>query len=101
MHTKGRFRNVLFDSSLHPGSGALAILVMLLFLLFLLIFMTFTAQPAQGQTFKVLYNFNSGQAGGVPGSLVIDKAGNLYGTTLDGGVGSDCGGVPCGTVFRL
>ena len=50
MHTKGRFRNVLFDSSLHPGSAALAILVMLLFLIFLLLFMTFTAQPVQGQS---------------------------------------------------
>src|SRR5271157_217042 len=50
MHTKGRFRNVLFDSSLHPGSAALAILVMLLFLLFILLFMTFAAQPVQGQT---------------------------------------------------
>ena len=50
MHTKGRFRNVLFDSSLHPGSAALAILVMLLFLIFLLLFMTFAAQPVQGQS---------------------------------------------------
>ncbi len=50
MHTKGRFRNLLFDSNLHPGSAALAILVMLLFLLFILLFMTFAAQPVQGQT---------------------------------------------------
>jgi len=86
MHTKGRFRNVLFDSSLHPGSAALAILVMLLFLIFLLLFMTFTAQPVQGQTFKALYNFTGGADGAFPfAGLTMDRAGNLYGTTAYGG----------------
>lgn len=59
---------------------------------------------AQAQTFEVLYNFTSDQAGGVPRSLVLDKGGNLYGTTFDGGYyGGDCYrfGGSCGTVFKL
>ena len=81
-HIKGRFRNVLFDSSLHPGSAAVAILVMLLFLLFLLLFMTFTARSVQGQTFKVIYNFTGGADGEHPyAGLTMDAAGNFYGTT--------------------
>jgi uncharacterized repeat protein (TIGR03803 family) len=50
----------------------------------------------------VLYDF--GQQGGdgvMPvAGLVRDVAGNLYGTTTEGGVG-DCGGYGCGTVFKL
>ncbi len=34
------------------------------------------------------------------GSLVLDKSGNLYGTTVAGGRGS-CGGPDCGTVFKV
>jgi uncharacterized repeat protein (TIGR03803 family) len=46
----------------------------------------------------VLYSFKGGLDGFDPlGGLVFDSAGNLYGTTLDGGSKSDC----CGTVFRL
>jgi len=37
---------------------------------------------------------------GVDQSVVMDKAGNLYGTTAGGGSGSLCG-AGCGTVFRL
>ncbi len=102
-HTKGRFRNVLFGSSLHPENAALAILVMLLFLFFLLLFTTFTAQPVQGQTFQVLYTFAGHQDGWVPyAGLSIDAAGNLYGTTDRGGGQGNCpppGG--CGAVFQL
>ena len=47
------------------------------------------AQPAQAQTFNVLYTFCSQTNcadGATPNpNLVIDKAGNLYGTTQDGG----------------
>ena len=55
-HTGGRFRNVMFGSTLHPENAAVAILVMLLFLIFLLLFMTFTAQPAQGQNSSLAQN---------------------------------------------
>jgi uncharacterized repeat protein (TIGR03803 family) len=48
----------------------------------------------------ILYNFKPGKNGNGPGAgLVLDPAGNLYGTTATGGVGS-CA-VGCGVVFRL
>jgi len=45
---------------------------------------------------KVLYSFAGGSDGGHPvGGLAMDSAGNLYGTTLDGGAND------LGTVFKL
>lgn len=45
------------------------------------------AQPALAQTQSVLYNFTNTPDGGYPQSnLVLDAAGNMYGTTLFGGV---------------
>jgi uncharacterized repeat protein (TIGR03803 family) len=35
------------------------------------------------------------------GPLVMDKTGNLYGTTITGGTYSDCNGGSCGVVFKL
>ncbi len=55
-----------------------------------------TAQSAQAQTFKVLYNFTGSADGQAPfGSLVRDTAGNLYGTTEAGGASG------AGTVFKV
>jgi uncharacterized repeat protein (TIGR03803 family) len=49
----------------------------------------------------VLYAFAGGSDGATPFSTPIaDSAGNLYGTTYEGGAG-DCGGSGCGTVFKL
>ena len=49
----------------------------------------------------VLYTFAGGTDGAIPyGGLIMDAAGNLYGTTSAGG-GSGCGGNGCGTVFKL
>jgi uncharacterized repeat protein (TIGR03803 family) len=46
-------------------------------------------------TEKVLHNFGKGDDGGTPdSSLILDAAGNLYGTTYSGGIGY-------GTVFQL
>jgi uncharacterized repeat protein (TIGR03803 family) len=54
-----------------------------------------------GGTKSVLYSFQRGNDGASPyGSLVLDKSGNLYGTTTYGG-GSGCNGNGCGTVFKL
>jgi hypothetical protein len=51
--------------------------------------------------FSVLYTFVGNPDGAQPSSpLVFDKAGNLYGTTQDGGGGKACQG-GCGTVFEL
>jgi uncharacterized repeat protein (TIGR03803 family) len=47
-------------------------------------------------TESVLYNFTGGSDGGSPyAGLIFDTAGNLYGTTMAGGVGS------CGVVYEL
>jgi uncharacterized repeat protein (TIGR03803 family) len=49
----------------------------------------------------VLHTFESGSDGANPDSaLVFDPAGNLYGTTQNGGNG-ECGGTGCGTVFEV
>jgi uncharacterized repeat protein (TIGR03803 family) len=51
----------------------------------------------------VLYTFTGGTDGSGPyyGALIRDDAGNLYGTTLRGGDLSACGGLGCGTVFKI
>lgn len=53
-------------------------------------------------TEKVLYSFQGGNDGADPvAGLVMDAAGNLFGTTEDGG-SSSCGVYgPCGTVFEV
>jgi uncharacterized repeat protein (TIGR03803 family) len=56
----------------------------------------FSMQPRQGGgwTVTVLYNFNQEQNGGGPvGTLVMDRAGNLYGATSYGGSFYDYGAV--------
>jgi uncharacterized repeat protein (TIGR03803 family) len=58
-----------------------------------------------GWTERVIYNFKGGSDGYQPeATLVFDKAGNLYGTTLLGGKTKvNCGVSPnsCGTAFEL
>jgi uncharacterized repeat protein (TIGR03803 family) len=52
--------------------------------------------------YKVLYKFTGGADGGFPSaSLVLDQAGNLYGTTTFGGNQGACALSPCGVVFKL
>ncbi len=55
-----------------------------------------------GWTESVLYLFTGGSDGGTPqAGLIFDRAGNLYGTTVQGGT-PDCAPQPgCGTVFKL
>lgn len=51
---------------------------------------------AQAQTFTVIHNFTRGADGGHPyAGLTIDAAGNLYGTTKEGG------STGYGTVFKV
>jgi uncharacterized repeat protein (TIGR03803 family) len=60
-------------------------------------------QPGGGWTEKVLYSFGNGTDGYNPvAGLTMDRLGNLYGTTLYGGVSNNCFEFSsCGTVFEL
>ena len=61
----------------------------------------FELTPAGQET--VLYSFTGGTDGADPGgNLILNAQGNLYGTTVRGGiVGGNCGSSGCGTVFKL
>lgn len=59
------------------------------------------AISAQGQSETVLYSFANNSGGYNPvGSLVFDAAGNLYGTTSEGGNFEGCS-TGCGVAFEL
>jgi uncharacterized repeat protein (TIGR03803 family) len=61
-----------------------------------------TTQSAQAQTFTVLYSFTGASDGALPeGALLRDSAGNLYGTTVQGGKRGCAAQLGCGTVFKL
>jgi len=69
--------------------GALALAMMLMATVV-------ASRPLQAQTFTVLYAFTGGLDGGGPAAaLARDGAGNLYGTTLNGGA------FGWGTVFKV
>jgi uncharacterized repeat protein (TIGR03803 family) len=52
-------------------------------------------------TLTILHSFDNSPDGGNPmGGLILDSAGNLYGTTSSGGDLS-CGFSGCGTIFKL
>jgi uncharacterized repeat protein (TIGR03803 family) len=79
---------LVFAVVLGPGAGAI--------------------ESAQAQAFTLLHTFAGAPDGAFPSGLVEDAAGNLYGTTTQGGVtaglcasaGVD-GLMGCGTVFKL
>lgn len=50
----------------------------------------------------VLYSFMGGTDGWFPnGFLSMDRVGNIYGVTINGGNLADCSGSGCGVVFKL
>jgi hypothetical protein len=59
-------------------------------------------QKGGNWAFSVIYTFKVIPDGERPGSdLVFDAAGDLYGTTQDGGSGTACSFYGCGTVFEV
>lgn len=89
MHSRPQFLSLISGTISRAARLALAIVfVVALILIF--------TQPAQAQTYKVLYNFTGGADGAFPfAGLTMDRAGNLYGTAAAGGQGNS------GTVFRF
>lgn len=65
------------------------------------VFVLVATQVPQAQTFTVLHTFNGGSDGARPSGLIRDAAGNLYGTTTDGGAYTCNDGSGCGTIFKL
>ena len=55
-----------------------------------------------GWTYTTLHDFTGGSDGGYPISgIVIDSAGNLYGTAYAGGTGQGCYAGACGVVWEI
>ena len=82
-----------------PGSKSAQALWMSLVMLVAIVLVNTCAAQQEA----VLHSFGHGTDGAGPETeLVIDSAGNLYGTTLIGGIHDNCGGGHgCGTVFQL
>jgi len=81
------------------GGPALArrVTVIPLALIAVLLFLASASQPAHSQTYSVIYNFTGkGSDGATPyGGPILDRVGNLYGTTYLGG------SFGAGSVYRL
>jgi len=59
-------------------------------------------QNGKPWAFSILYGFTGQPDGAQPDAgLVFGKAGTLYGTTFQGGSGTNCGFAGCGTVFKV
>jgi len=84
MAPPSRYRIRIFGTSWHAATAALALAL------------TMAIPLAQAQTYTVIHNFTGFQDGMLPyAGLTLDKAGNLYGTTFEGGRAGN------GTVFKL
>ena len=91
MHGREQFHNLIFRTISVTTSTTLAMAI-------LFALMVTLTQSVEAQTFKVLHTFTGGTDGAIPyAGLTLDQAGNLYGTTSQGG--NPWGGN--GTVFQL
>jgi len=54
-----------------------------------------------GAGFTVLHNFTCAPDGYLPGSVVLDAQGNIYGGTSQGGDASACPAFGCGIIFKI
>ncbi len=89
MHSKQQSCSSLFPTSSRAATAALASAIVL-------VLTVVVAQPAQAQTYQVLYNFSGGQDGAYPeAGVTMDGGGNLYGTAYQGGNSNR------GTVYKL
>ncbi|MGA2021412.1 MAG: choice-of-anchor tandem repeat GloVer-containing protein [Candidatus Sulfotelmatobacter sp.] len=59
-----------------------------------------SSQSSTGPQVKEIFQFSRSGGYSSRGALIMDKAGNLYGTTMFGG-NTECGGAGCGTVLEL
>jgi len=59
------------------------------------------ANGSSGWVETVLHTFTGGTDGAAPTGIVLDSAGNIYGTASQGGNLSDCAKLGCGQVFKL
>lgn len=75
------------------------------FLALFAITLIFAPAVSAAGKYKVLYSFKGGNDGNFPsGALLFDGAGNLYGTTVNGGTSGSClygEGTGCGIAFEL
>src|ERR1700691_6034709 len=73
-----------------------------IFVIFVTLLLASIVVPAQTQAtkFKVLHTFKGSDGASPMGVLVLDSAGNIYGTTIGGGTGK-CSKFGCGTTFKL
>jgi uncharacterized repeat protein (TIGR03803 family) len=86
-----KVQNVGWNSGICQGRIRIA-----LALTVVLVAAVVSSQPAQAQSFNVVYAFTGGADGGTPPSaLILDATGNLYGTTYFGGVSK------AGVVYKL
>jgi uncharacterized repeat protein (TIGR03803 family) len=86
----------IMESTKHPGLSAIRLRAISTALssAIVLIAAILTTPTADGQTFTVLHTFNGTDGANPYAGVIRDKAGNLYGTTLNGGRGA-------GNVFKL
>jgi len=94
MRNSGQLRKRIFGENLRATTTITVTAILLLAL------SGFATSSAHAQTFTVIHNFTGPDGANPPAGLIMDRAGDLYGTTAYGGAFSCISG-GCGTVFKL